>query len=262
MRPCLHLAMVLGGLLLMVSLLSATGVVWASHRGQPPAALRGSSTPVIVELFSSEGCSSCPPADAWLSSIDRSQSLDGVAVIALEEHVDYWDRLGWRDPFAKPEFGERQRGYACVLPDQRVFTPEIVVDGHSVVENGDEDQAARDLRAAAGEAQARVTLSRQGGHVTIDASDIPSPNDEPSEIWLAVTESGLSSDVAKGENAGRRLVHAPIVRILRKVGSTAAGAFHGEVDVAMEVTWAPRALRFVAFVQRATSRRIVGASAI
>ena len=262
MRPCLHLAMVLGGLLLMVSLLSATGVVWASHRGQPPAALRGSSTPVIVELFSSEGCSSCPPADAWLSSIDRSQSLDGVAVIALEEHVDYWDRLGWRDPFAQPQFGERQATYSRVLPDRRVFTPEIVVDGHAVVDGGNADQVARALSEAAAEVRPRVALSRQDGRVAVDVSGIPGGDDDVVEVWLAVTESGLTSDVAQGENAGRRLVHAPIVRILRKVGSTAAGAFHGEVDVAMEVTWAPRALRFVAFVQRATSRRIVGASAI
>jgi hypothetical protein len=259
MRPFFRLVPSLGGLVFMVS---ATEVVWASHRGLPPAALRGGSTPVIVELFSSEGCSSCPPADAWLSSVDRSQSVEGVAVVALEEHVDYWDRLGWRDPFAQPQFGERQRGYARVLLDRRVFTPEIVVDGHSVVENGDEDRAARDLQAAAGEARAHVTLSRRGNHVTIDVSDIPSPTDEPSEIWLAVTESGLSSDVATGENAGRRLVHAPIVRILRKVGSASTGAFHGDVDVALDITWAPRALRFVAFVQRATGRRIVGASAI
>jgi hypothetical protein len=249
----------LGGLVVMASI---GGAIWASHRLRPAAARHGASTPVIVELFSSEGCSSCPPADVWLSSLDRSQSVDGVTVLALEEHVDYWDRLGWRDPFGQPAFDDRQRGYARVLADHRVFTPEIVVDGHVVAENGDEDGAARELRASASDPRAKVTLARHGDRVTVDATDIPAPNDDVSEIWLAVTESGLASDVATGENAGRRLVHAPIVRVLKKVGATASSAFHGETEAAIEPGWAPGAIRLVAFVQRARSRRIVGANVL
>jgi hypothetical protein len=259
MRLFLRSIPVLGGLVILGSLGSA---VWASHRGQPPAALRGTRTPVIVELFSSEGCSSCPPADAWLSSLDRSQSVDGVTVLALEEHVDYWDRLGWRDPFGQGAFGERQRGYARVLPDRRVFTPEIVVDGHALVEGDDSDDAARELRASADDPRAKVTVTRHGDRVTVDASDIPSPGDDVSEIWLAVTESGLASDVATGENAGRRLVHAPIVRVLKKLGAAPSSTFHGETDAAVDPAWSPRAVRFVAFVQRARSRRIVGANVL
>ena len=217
---------------------------------------------MVVELFSSEGCSSCPPADAWLGALDRGQTVDGVAVIALEEHVDYWDRLGWRDPFAQPQFGERQAAYSRVLPDRRVFTPEIVVDGRAVVDSGDPDQAARALSAAALEVRARVSLYRQDGRVTIDVSGIPGGDDDVAEVWLAVTESGLTSDVAQGENAGRRLVHAPVVRMLRRLGAAQDSAFHVETAVALDPSWAPRALRFVAFVQRARSRRILGAGAV
>ena len=250
------------GVIAVVALACAGGAVWAAGRGEPPAPLRANGTPVAVELFSSEGCSSCPPADAWLAALDRGQPIDGVSVIALEEHVDYWDRLGWRDPFAQPQFGERQAAYSRALPDGRVFTPEIVVDGHAVVDSGDADQAARAMHAAALEARERVSLSRQNDRITIDVSGIPGGDDDVAEVWLAVTESGLTSDVAQGENAGRRLVHAPVVRMLRRLGAAQDSAFHVETAVALDPSWAPRALRFVAFVQRARSRRILGAGAV
>ena len=243
-----------------LSLVCLAGVVRAAHHGNPPAPLRAGGTPVIVELFSSEGCSSCPPADAWLASLDRLQNVDGVSVLALEEHVDYWDRLGWRDPFGQPQFAERQAEYSRVLPDRRTYTPEIVIDGTTAVQSGDEEQASRDLRASASQPRARVALSRQGDRVTVDASDIP--GSEGAEVWLAITESGLSTDVAQGENAGRHLAHAPIVRALRKLGVARGGAFHLETAIEADPSWAPRALRVVAFVQQMRSRRIVGAGAI
>ena len=249
------------GVVAVVALACAGGAVWAAGR-ESPAPLRANDTPVVVELFSSEGCSSCPPADAWLGALDRGQPIDGVSVIALEEHVDYWDRLGWRDPFAQPQFGERQAAYSRVLPDRRLFTPEIVVDGHAVVDSGDADQAARAIHAAALETRALVSLSRQNERITIDVSAIPGGDDDVAEVWLAVTESGLTSDVGQGENAGRRLAHAPAVRVLRRLGAAQGSALHVETAVALDPSWAPRALRFVAFVQRARSRRILGAGAL
>lgn len=246
----------------VVAMVCAGGAVWASRRGEPPAPLRRDGTPVIVELFSSEGCRSCPPADQWLASVDRGQPIDGVSVIALEEHVDYWDRLGWSDPFAQAQLGERQQAYSRVLPDRRVYTPEIVIDGHAVVEDGDEDQAARDMAASASEPRALVGLSRRGDRVSVDVSEIPGGDGEDAEVWFAVTESGLASDVSRGENAGHRLVHAPIVRALRMLGIAKAGAFHADTSVEARLSWAPRALRVVAFVQLARTRRIVGANAL
>jgi hypothetical protein len=255
-------AVVGGGLL---TLACAGGGVWAENRAATPSPppLPASGPPVIVELFSSEGCSSCPPADAWLLALDRAQSLGGAPVIALEEHVDYWDRLGWRDPFGQAQFGERQQAYARVLPDRRVYTPEIVIDGHAVVDNGDEEQAARDARASASQPRATVKLVRNQDHVTIDVTGVPNASDDDgAEVWLAVTERRITSNVSQGENAGRRLAHGPIVRELRRVGLARAGAFHGDAAIGTKAGWVPGALRVVVFVQRAGSKRIVGANAI
>ena len=114
-----------------LAIVGACAVFFGSRRGEsaPPspaavAASNASARPaVVVELFSSEGCSSCPPADAYVSTLARTQPVDGVTVIALEENVDYWDRLGWRDPFGSPAFSERQQEYARVLPDHHVCSP-------------------------------------------------------------------------------------------------------------------------------------------
>jgi hypothetical protein len=248
------------------SLVMAGAVVaWARHRGEPsatPISPGGTATPVVVELFSSEGCSSCPPADEYLARLDREQSVGGVAVVALEEHVDYWDGLGWADPFGQPAFGTRQRGYAAVLPDRRVYTPEIVIDGHAVVENGHEDEAARDMRASAAARRARIDLARSADRWVVDARDVPpAPPGDRNEVWLALTESGLESRVERGENAGRRLAHAPIVRVLRALGTVSGDTFHAETSIEARSSWRPRALRVVVFVQQAVGRGIVGAGA-
>jgi hypothetical protein len=146
-----------------------------------------------------------------------------------------------------------------VLTDHRVFTPEIVIDGRTLDE-GDHDQASRDMQASRQVPRAHVTLERKGDTVRIDVQDIPSAaGDDPAEVWLAVTESGLSTRVERGENAGRVLTHAPVVRVLRKVGLATAGALHAEAPLALDASWNPGALRIVAFVQRARSRGIVGA---
>jgi hypothetical protein len=258
--PCVRRALALS---LSVALVACGAALAAAHRGSPPAPLPASRVPVVLELFSSEGCNSCPRADAYLSTLDRLQPVDGVTVIALEEHVDYWDGLGWRDPFASPAFGERQSAYARVLADHGVFTPELVLDGREVLP-GDDAAAAAAMQRDAREPRAHVAVRRDGGRVVVDVTDVPPPGDsadDAAEVLLAVTESGLESDVAAGENEGRRLKHAPVVRALRVLGRVASGAFHADVPLDAVFAWKPRALRVVAFVQRARSHRIVGAGA-
>jgi hypothetical protein len=243
--------------------LAASGVLF-SHRGTAPApAPTGPRVPVVVELFSSEGCSSCPPADEYLSALDRTQPIDGVQVIALEEHVDYWDRLGWQDPFGNPDFSARQSGYARALAEHRVFTPEIVFDGARVMPGGDEDAAREMMLAQARSPKARVDLSRDGDALTVDVTDVPigAANDD-AEVWLAITESNLSTRVGAGENSGRTLEHAPVVRRLRSLGKIAGPTFHARASMDADIGWRPLALRAVVFVQRARSRAIVGAGSI
>ena len=231
---------------------------------RPPAPPMPSSlhdVPVVVELFSSEGCSSCPPADAYLEELDRTQRIIGASVIAIEEHVDYWDDLGWRDPFAQPGFGPRQRQYATTLSDHRVYTPEIVIDGRTVGD-GDDAHMARDIEASRREPRAQVVVRLDGPAVDVDVRDVAASTDDAAEVWLAVTESGLSTRVDRGENAGRVLHHGPVARVFRKLGLVTAGAFHVDAPLGLDPSWNRSALRVVAFVQRARTRAIVGAGEV
>jgi hypothetical protein len=222
-----------------------------------PASVQG--TAVVVELFSSEGCSSCPPADTALRELDRDQPVTGVTVIALEEHVDYWNDLGWTDPFSQARFSARQRDYAAALPDRSVYTPELVIDGHATAVGGDRLLATQAIQAAAREAKARVALERRADQLAIVVRDLPAGlTDDPAEIWLAVTESDLSTRVERGENAGRLLAHGPIVRALRKLGSANANGFRMLTPLDLDAGWRTSGLRAVVFVQRARSKRIVG----
>ena len=251
----------------IIAAVVVTGLLGASTwgfrtRGEPAARLR-TGTPVVVELFSSEGCSTCPPADEYIATLDRVQPIDGVQVIALELHVDYWDRLGWTDPFGSHDFSERQAQYARVLPNHAVFTPEIVFDGNVLMVGGDEDVARAQMLEAAKDAKARVAIELTGhGKLSIAITDAPEAGGaDVLEAWLAVTESHLESEVGAGQNMGRVLSHAPIVRQLRKLGVVENGAFRIETQVDIPMSWKPSALRFVAFAQRAGSRKIVGAGA-
>lgn len=231
-------------------------------RGEGAAHLKSGAV-VIVELFSAEGCSSCPPADGYIATLDRDQPIEGVTVIALELHVDYWDRLGWTDPFGSHEFSERQSQYARVLDNHSIFTPEIVFDGSKLMVGGDEARAREQMLESAREPKARVAIELTGrGKLAITVTDTPEAAlGDAFEVWLAVTESHLESDVRAGENQGRVLAHAPIVRQMRKLGVVTEREFRGDAAVEMAMSWKPKALRFVAFVQGARSRKIVGAGA-
>jgi len=229
------------------------------HAG-PPADRR----PVVVELFSSEGCSSCPPADAVLSRLARDQPVPGAEVIALELHVDYWNSLGWADPFSSPAFTARQRSYADAFGQRGVYTPQLVVDGAAELVGSNDAGARSAIAAAAREAKTRVQVTRNGDRVSISVTD-PNDGTGTADVWLAVTEDGLSTAVPRGENAGATLAHAPVVRKLDRVEAVAPGTrgtVVKDVEVTVQPSWRREGLRAVAFVQRRGSLRVTGAAAV
>ena len=240
--------------------------------GAVPASNGGVRAPVVVELFTSEGCSSCPPADELLAQLNDEQPVAGAEVIALAQHVDYWNQLGWADPFSAHEFSERQGEYVAHFGGEGVYTPQMVVDGGAEFPGGNGGKAFDAIARAAREPKAEVSLARAGAQadagdalrLSVRVARLPKLADgDSADVLLAVTEGGLSSDVERGENAGRRLTHAGVVRRLTKIGDLSAGAapFAVEPLVTLEKGWRRENLRAVVFVQEHTSRRVVGAAA-
>jgi len=262
----------LGGLTVtLLSVLAATAVT----RLRTPSAFSAAGTtrtPVVVELFTSEGCSSCPPADNLLLRMAEQQPIENAEMIALEEHVDYWNELGWVDPFSSREWTARQRVYAGVLGNGNVYTPQMVVDGKTEFVGSQTRKAWEAVEQAAARQKARVTL-RQGnsadsgtGNLSVTITKLPeTAGRDTAEVWLAITETGLHSVVKRGENAGEDLHHAAVVRSIRKIGEAKAGdqtSFSGDATVSLRAEWKRENLRAVVFVQEKKGRRMLGAAAV
>lgn len=227
---------------------------------------------VVVELFTSEGCSSCPPADALLARLSEQLGTGNVQVIALEEHVDYWDDLGWKDPFSSHDWTTRQYAYAGVLGNGNPYTPQMVVDGSLEFSGSREQQARKSIAEEAAQKKTSVTLSQGTAsmagteNVLVQVGKLsPSEKGGTAEVWLAITETGLHSDVKRGENAGHELRHAAIVRSMRKIGEAKADvdpSFSSDSAIHVRREWNQHNLRAVVFVQEKSSLRIVGAAEI
>ena len=217
--------------------------------------------PVVVELFTSEGCSSCPPADALLTQLER-QSPQGVEIIALGEHVDYWDSLGWKDRFSSPLFSARQQEYGRLFRVDSVYTPQMVVNGQAQALGSDSGAVQQAIRAVAREPRASVEISAAGGdRVSFKVNGLPA-GVKNVEMLLAVTESGMASNVEKGENRGRRLTHTSVVRSLTNLGRLDAknGAYTAEARLNLQPEWNRQNVKLVLLVQDRSTLRIVGAA--
>jgi hypothetical protein len=220
---------------------------------------------VLVELFTSEGCSDCPPADALLEKLDKSQPVRGADLIVLSEHVDYWNSLGWRDPYSAHEYSERQTAFARRFSLRSVYTPQMVVDGSIQFVGSDERGAIRAIESAAQVKKAPMSLSSIRFEapdkvvVHIEAGAMPSALAEgPANVFLAAADDSDESHVSRGENAGRALRHVAVVRTLALVGAADQSAGFSK-DVKIRVNSANlRATRLVAFVQDEATGRIVG----
>jgi hypothetical protein len=257
--------------LISVSLMATLALV-RSHALASSATPDMVRTPVVVELFTSEGCSSCPPADALLARLSEGQVAGNIQLIALEEHVDYWNDLGWTDPFSSRDWTSRQYAYARALGNGNAYTPQMVVDG-TVEFVGSRTQQARDsILKAAGKTRIPVVLAQGSadgmgkGNLSAKVGKLEgTTKGDAAEVWLAITETGLHSSVTRGENAGEDLHHAAVVRFMRKIGEAKAEgetSFAGDVSVPLQKEWKRENLRAVLFVQEKKSRRILGAAEI
>lgn len=238
----------------------------ADSRQNPPPAQERQRRPVLVELFTSEGCSTCPPADTLLIRLEQQQPVQGAEIIALGFHVDYWDHIGWKDRFASADHTQRQWQYAEFFKADTVYTPQMVVDGHTEFNGADARHAAAVIAQASQKGKARVELkllAASAKRVTLNAivSDLVSSNGERLELWAAITESNLSSQASKGENSGRRLTHTGVVRHLRRLATLASRSEHAkQFELKIDSDWKRQDLRAVVFVQERSSRRILGAA--
>ncbi len=241
----------------------------SNMKAQTPAD-NSNRKPVIVELFTSEGCSSCPPADVLLQKLIEHQPVAGAEIVAFEEHVDYWNHDGWIDPYSSQEWTQRQLVYRNLFKKVE-YTPQMVVDGKIEIVGSNGVEALAEIEKAAHQEQTDVTINSEAAdshgsqQFTVSVGKlVGNTAGDPAEIWLAVTEDGLQSSVNRGENAGQVLHHVATLRSLHKIGvaDAAAGSasFKGDTRVKIESRWKPENVHVVVFVQEKKSRKILGAA--
>jgi hypothetical protein len=239
-------------------------LAWTSRPG--PASEKTGETagrvPVLVELFTSEGCSSCPPADAFLQKLDQ-QPVAGAEMMVLSEHVDYWNHIGWKDPYSARFYSDRQSAYAKRFALDGPYTPQMVVDGSSEFVGSDAELAGKAFTRALASQKIAVRVSGISvgpGSVLkahVETGTVPSD----AEVLLAVALNHAESQVLHGENGGRTLTHTAVVRAMVKVGMTSRGqVFAGDAEVKLEPGLARDNLRVIAFVQEAHQGKVLGAA--
>jgi hypothetical protein len=223
------------------------------------------SVPILVELFTSEGCSSCPPADTWVQKLDATQPLPGVQLIVLSEHVDYWDHDGWKDPYSSASITERQEDYVKALQLKGAYTPQIVVDGLAEARL---DQLPKVAQTFQQEAVApRIAVQIAGVDVDPAKSVVKAHivagdgGDHHAEIYEAVVLKHAESQVKSGENVGKHLEHVNVVLGLTKIGKLEKGkAFDKEVEIKIKSGTDPKNARLIVFVQEPGPGKVLGAA--
>lgn len=218
--------------------------------------------PVLVELFTAEGCASCPPAERNLAFLQNRQPYADAKIVALAFHVDYWDSLGWKDPFASPLFTQRQRVYDRKFRTGSIYTPQMVVDGDIQFIGSKLDKAEKAITRSAVNAKALVALSFEGDTLNVDISNVPKI--DAATVYLAIAEDGVGSDVRRGENAGRKLTHVAVTRSLTGLGRIEPGdsSFSSKTVVSTDPSWKRKNLKAVVFVQENHTRNVYGVGSV
>jgi hypothetical protein len=225
------------------------------------SALAAPANPILVELFTSEGCSDCPPADTLLRVLDSTQPVPGAQLIVLEEHVDYWDDQGWRDPFSSHVLTLRQSDYVDHLRVKNgPYTPQMVVDGGEAFVGGDRAQARRALAKEVNVPKVSVrigSLHFEQGKALAQVEIGPVP--EKAEVFVVIALDHAQSQVLRGENGGRKLEHVAVVERLASIGKLKKGEPLSK-DVAIKIDHPEKDYRMIAFVQQGDAGKILGAA--
>lgn len=238
----------------------------AQNTGAP--ATSPDAHPVLVELFTSEGCSSCPPADVMIKTLDQLQPVPGAQLIVLSEHVTYWDHDGWKDPNSSSALTDRQAAYESALKEPSSYTPQIIVDGTEQIRINYPQQQMTDIfeKAAAAPKVAvhigEVTVA-PGSPGVLRARIETDVNSEKhgGDVYVAVALDHVESQVLKGENGGKHLVHVAVVQQLTKVGKLPRGKnFSQDVQLKLAPGTDPKNVRLVVFVQESGPGNVLGAA--
>ena len=210
--------------------------------------------PVVVELFTSEGCNDCPAADKLLRRLETAQPLSNAYIIGLEEHVDYFNSAAWKDPFSLRKFTQRQYNYANKFCSDSVYTPEMIVNGRASFVGNDENQAYQEISKNATPTSGSVSISTNGNRLTVQVGGL---NTGKYAVYLALTQNGLRSYPTGGENKGATLIHSAIVRSLKIIGyTTGQTSSKFVVEKSNATIKAKASLYYVAFVQDTTTNDI------
>lgn len=220
---------------------------------------------VVAELFTSEGCSSCPPADTLLAELDRRKTFAGVPVIVLSEHVDYWNHDGWHDPFSSEQWTQRQNDYNLRFRLESVFTPQLVVDGTQQVIGSNSSQVAHAIETAAaqpGKLQIEITNSSWDNdvlHAMVSVPELSSQTAKGTTLYAVLADDEDTSNVGRGENSGHTLKHVSVVRVMQKV-SALHGPYSGAVDIKLPHGVSHGKMRLIVFAQKGDNGQIFGAA--
>lgn len=237
-----------------------SGWAGAQESSQSPPDEGGAA--VLVELFTSEGCHSCPPADRVASEVAARADAEGTPVHVVAWHVDYWDRLGWKDPFSSEEATARQHAYARAWRERQVYTPHMVVNGRPGFVGSDAGRARSaiaEASVAAPSGRVGLKAQRTGLEVALSiTSEVPEGERAAEyEVVIVAVESGLTTEVPRGENAGKTLVHAPTVRASSRAPVGAASA-----RLTLPEGVDPERTKLIAFVQHVAGRAVVASAGL
>ena len=233
------------------------------------AAQASTAVPVVVELFTSEGCSSCPPADAFLQRLQSTQPVPGARLITLSEHVTYWNHDGWKDPYSSDQLTDRQQVYVSRFGLPSAYTPQFVVGGAEELKLTDADQVRAVFEKALKDQTIPVKITSTHidpagfgilrGHIDVDGS----ATKQAADIFVVVTLHQTNSDVSAGENKGRKLTETEVVLNLEKIAKTTPGhAFSRDFEVKLKSREDPANLGLVVVAQAGGTGKIVGAASV